>query len=70
MKTWSWQCHDCYGAHKDIIVRTDRPEGNHVCPFCGGVMHVYELGGEFRTLPPVKSVETYLIGKDKYRKAA
>lgn len=69
MKAWSWQCHDCYGAHKDIIVKYDRPAEHFVCPFCGGIMQVYELGRGFRT-PPAQSEERRTTVEHGYRKAA
>lgn len=50
---WSWQCHACYGTHKDIVITKGKPSSNFVrCPYCGDRMHPYILGKGFRIKPP------------------
>ncbi len=47
----SRQCDSCYGTHKDILISAAKVAEPVRCPFCGGVMHTYELGRGFKTRP-------------------
>jgi len=48
MKSYSWQCSQCFYTDNEIVIKTQRPKKIKKCPLCKSGMYVYELGDEFK----------------------